>query len=134
MILCYGVVPLRRLRGHWQLYLVERGEGFWELPKGHKEEGESDLQAAMRELTEETGLVFVKLLKKDPLKLSYSFIKNGKKEEKEVLYFLAEVEGKGSFDGLECIDGGWYGLEEAVAKATYHSSKKLIEQVFLELS
>ncbi len=44
--------------GH--VLLIERGwdpyEGAWALPGGHRDEGESSRQAAVRELAEETGL------------------------------------------------------------------------------
>jgi 8-oxo-dGTP pyrophosphatase MutT (NUDIX family) len=30
--------------------------GYWDFPKGHVEEGETDQEAAMREVTEETGI------------------------------------------------------------------------------
>ncbi|SNT37705.1 8-oxo-dGTP pyrophosphatase MutT, NUDIX family [Noviherbaspirillum humi] len=34
------------------------GTGYWDIPKGLRDPGESSLEAAMRELREETGLVF----------------------------------------------------------------------------
>src|SRR6185437_227923 len=39
------------------LLLVERSDGYgWAVPGGHVEPGETGLQAALRELAEETGL------------------------------------------------------------------------------
>jgi mRNA-decapping enzyme subunit 2 len=39
--------------------LLVRGRlgGKWSFPKGHKKRGESDLQCALRELWEETGII-----------------------------------------------------------------------------
>jgi len=37
------------------LFVTKKGSDTWELPAGHKEVGESVLQAAKRELFEETG-------------------------------------------------------------------------------
>ncbi len=57
-----GVVfrPYVRNRDGKQGYLVsliERSQsGWWDLPKGHLEQGESDEQAALREVVEEAGL------------------------------------------------------------------------------
>ena len=33
------------------------GDGYWGFPKGHLEEGENPIQAAIREVQEETGFV-----------------------------------------------------------------------------
>jgi 8-oxo-dGTP pyrophosphatase MutT (NUDIX family) len=37
-------------------FLLMRHPDRWDLPKGHVDEGESDLQCALRELVEETGI------------------------------------------------------------------------------
>jgi bis(5'-nucleosidyl)-tetraphosphatase len=50
-----GAVILRQGRGGW-LYLVLRVFRTWDFPKGGVEAGESPLQAALREVEEETAL------------------------------------------------------------------------------
>lgn len=45
------------LAGTRYLLMIERGDGYgWAMPGGHVEPGETALQAALRELAEETGL------------------------------------------------------------------------------
>ncbi|MBI4087908.1 NUDIX hydrolase [Candidatus Kaiserbacteria bacterium] len=45
------------LNSRGEVALVQNGPGgFWGFPKGHVDEGEDDLSAAKREITEETGL------------------------------------------------------------------------------
>ena len=52
-----GVLPYRMINGQKQFLLVlETCSQCWSLPKGHIEEEETDVQAALRELYEETGL------------------------------------------------------------------------------
>lgn len=52
-----GVLPFRVNQGQREYLLVfETHSRCWSLPKGHVEAGESDVQAALRELAEETGL------------------------------------------------------------------------------
>ncbi|OHA01977.1 MAG: hypothetical protein A3I44_05575 [Candidatus Sungbacteria bacterium RIFCSPLOWO2_02_FULL_51_17] len=55
-----GCVVFTSLRGPDErsslLYLVLRSGGVWGFPKGHIEKGESEVEAALRETREETGL------------------------------------------------------------------------------
>lgn len=48
------VVIGARFKGKWT-FIKHRERGGYEIPAGHPEEGESDEDAAKRELTEETG-------------------------------------------------------------------------------
>jgi len=58
-----GILPYRRLGQAWQVLLVHPGgpfwarkdEGAWSIAKGECEPSEPGLQAALRELREETG-------------------------------------------------------------------------------
>jgi len=53
--LAAGAVVLRRVDGRWNC-LVLRVYRNWDFPKGLVEPGEEPLDAALREVTEETGL------------------------------------------------------------------------------
>ncbi|HKJ09029.1 MAG TPA: NUDIX domain-containing protein [Gammaproteobacteria bacterium] len=50
-----GVVPVRCRDGGWR-FLLLRAYRYWDFPKGEVEAGERPLEAALRELKEETGL------------------------------------------------------------------------------
>jgi 8-oxo-dGTP pyrophosphatase MutT (NUDIX family) len=54
-VLSAGVVVVRREGGVWQ-YLLLRAYDYWDFPKGVVEAGEEPLEAARREVEEETGL------------------------------------------------------------------------------
>ena len=54
-VLSAGVVVVRREDGAWR-YLLLRAYHYWDFPKGIVEKGEDPLQAALREVAEETGL------------------------------------------------------------------------------
>ena len=51
-----GGVVVRRVEGSLHVLLIRDPYHNWGLPKGHVEVGEDDLAAAVREVTEETGL------------------------------------------------------------------------------
>jgi len=51
-----GAVVVRKAESGW-LTLMLRAYSNWDFPKGMCEEGESSLQAAIREIGEETGIV-----------------------------------------------------------------------------
>lgn len=50
------VVVAARYKGGW-LFVRHRRRGGYELPAGHPEPGEGTVEAAVRELTEETGAI-----------------------------------------------------------------------------
>lgn len=51
-----GIVPVFRGDADEILFLLLRSYRYWDFPKGLVEDGEEALAAAIRELTEETGL------------------------------------------------------------------------------
>ena len=55
-----GIV--RNSRG--EIAIVQNSNGSWGFPKGHMEEGEDALTAAVREIEEETGLKKITLVRK----------------------------------------------------------------------
>ncbi len=54
-ILSAGVVPVRFVEGE-RRYLLLRAFQYWDFPKGKVEPGEAALEAARREVEEETGI------------------------------------------------------------------------------
>lgn len=62
-------------------------EMFWSFPKGHQDEGESDMGTALRETKEETGLD-VEIIDDAPIKTGHLI--HGDTAYKEILLFLAK--------------------------------------------
>ena len=55
----YGIVVYSRFKDKYNFLLLKRKEGWLDFPKGHIEEGETGIQAALRETMEESGVNLV---------------------------------------------------------------------------
>lgn len=125
----YGIVPLQKRRGVWRVLLVHHIAGHWSFPKGHSEQGESDVETASRELAEETGLRVETLLDMPPLEEEYVFHYAGRRIKKRVCYFVALVAGK-EYPQLDELFGcDWFTIEEAKEKLTFSNTRELLDKV-----
>lgn len=115
----YGIIPLSKASGRWDVLLVQLHEGHWGFPKGHADPGEQPLDAAQRELREETGLKVQRLLSETPIVESYFFTRNHKKIFKTVSYFFAEVSGKLHTQPEEIKAAKWVPIEHVDNELTF---------------
>jgi 8-oxo-dGTP pyrophosphatase MutT (NUDIX family) len=130
LIESFGVIPLKKIDGVWYVFLILHKEGHhWGFPKGRKNPKEPALEAAKRELFEETGLQITKLLNLDPLVENYSFRRLKKLQRKRVLYFIAEVEGEIRLQPEEIREGKWLTLEAAKEALSFAEAKSLCDAV-----
>jgi len=126
----YGIIPIRKQRGKWELLLVKHGkEGHWAFPKGHPEKGETPKQTAVREFNEETGLHIISFLNISPQKERYFFGTDSDLIEKTVVYFAAIVSGKITLQETEISDFKWLTVEAAQDFATYPGTKALCVKI-----
>jgi len=104
------------------------GQRVWTFPKGHPEPGESDPEAALREVREETGwqCEIVKTI----TDVHYWYVHNGIRTSKTVRWFLMKpLEEVGAFDPGEILECRWGDLEEAEGLTSYRSDKDLLKQL-----
>lgn len=89
-----GIVPFREENGEI-LYLVISSavtkREHWEFPKGGVEEGERELDTALRELWEETGVRDVQVLSGYREPIRYIYRRPEGLVSKQVVYFIARV-------------------------------------------
>jgi 8-oxo-dGTP pyrophosphatase MutT (NUDIX family) len=112
--------------------LDRRGRLLWSLPKGHVEAGETEEQAAAREVAEETGIrgsVVGKLGTID-----FWFVADGRRIHKTVHHFLLLADDP--VGGLELSDAdvevsevAWVPLAELAARLAYADERRLLERV-----
>lgn len=126
----YGIIPLKKQKDIWYTYLVNNKSGnHWGFPKGRANISETQKEAAIRELEEETNLKFIKFLSEKPLLEQYTFERDSKKTAKKVYYYLSLVEGEGSITSDEISDGRWTQISKAKDLITYEASKEIANQV-----
>lgn len=129
----YGVIPLYLKEHKWQVLLVNSKHGFWGLPKGHPEEGESPQETASRELFEETHLSILRWFQHEPLIETYTFTKGNALVSKTVRYYLAEVMGEVILQKDEIVDFAWVLLYQAASTVTYPGTSALLREAELNI-
>ena len=121
-----GVLPYRIVNGRQEFLLVfESYSKCWSLPKGHIEAVETDIQTALRELMEETGLT----AKLDTGKYASIEYPISSFARKEVKFFLGEVAGEPSVRDGEIERFKWVtaeGLKEHLFPDTFTACEKLL--------
>ena len=98
----------------------------WSFPKGHVESGETEIETALRETKEETGL-YVDLDSRFREIASYNI---GSNIKKDVVYFIA----KANLDNNEVVlqkeevsKYGWFEFEGAMDVLTFDNDRRILK-------
>lgn len=116
--------------GHRKYLLLRHSNGgHWSFPKGHLEGGETPREAAVRELSEETGLSPEEILPGFREEISYSYRRGGEEVDKAVIYFLALVDpGAGGVTlSPEHLDYQWVPYDKAIDTLTYDNDREVLK-------
>ena len=126
-----GVLVFYRFPRSLKYLIIKHRKGHWAFPKGHAEKGETKLEAALRELKEETGIKKINLLKKTVMvKEVYKFTgTKGVKILKKVNYFIAEAKSKKvKIDENEITNFRWCTLKAGMERITFEESKSVLKK------
>ena len=124
-----GGVVARRIGGSVHFLLIKDPYGKWGLPKGHLEDGESSEEAAVREVSEETGLDQLEV--GPPLgTIDWYFRLKGHLIHKFCDYFfMASTDGETKpelEEGItECL---WLPVQEAISIVAYDNARQVVER------
>ena len=128
-----GGVVVRRLRGQWRLAAIRPAgkENIWALPKGLIGPGESAADAAVREVTEETGVEGRLVEKLGDIRYVYTW--RGERVFKVVSFFLVRyIRGRlGNVPEAfryEVADTRWLPLEDAPRLLSYKGEREMAEK------
>ena len=103
------------------------------LPKGHLDPGENDEAAAVREVTEETGVVAELIDKLGDVE--YSYERRGRRRNKRVAFYLFEYRsGSLEHHDHEIEVARWMPLEEAARELTYAGEREMVRRALSRLS
>jgi 8-oxo-dGTP pyrophosphatase MutT (NUDIX family) len=132
-----GGVVIRELDGELAMAAIRpRGKPVWALPKGHIDPGETALEAATREVREETGL---EVSLEGPLgDVRYVYRFAGQRVFKVVSFFLFRYRS-GDIDALapamrvEVDRAAWLPLLEAPRSLAYPGEKEMARRALRRL-
>ncbi len=129
---------VREQGGRWEVAVIKpRGRDVLALPKGHLDDQESAVDAATREVNEETGLAPRLMEKLGDVKYVYRF--RGKTIFKVVSFFLFR-DAAGEIDQItekmrvEVDVAKWLPLDEAVKKLSYPGERDMAGKALAYLS
>ncbi len=120
-----GVVGRRGQKGIEVVVCGRESDGVWGLPKGKPDQGETLEAAAVREVSEETGLD-VEIAAKVGV-IEYWFRQDGRRYHKWVHHYLMKaVGGDTTKHDLEYDRVEWMPVEEAIKRLTYRNEVEII--------
>jgi mutator protein MutT len=117
------------VRGEQTLVIVPRrraadGSRVLGLPKGHIDPGETPLQAAVREVREETGVEAD--LVRELGEVRYWYRRDGRTVPKSVVFYLLSYRSGNTEDhDDEVEEARWMALSEACTALTYEGERKM---------
>lgn len=121
-----GVIPYRCSGGEREYLILLQNCHAWSFPKGHMDIGETEIQTALRELHEETGLSAV-LDSSKKVQLEYHIPPDTRKQ---LILFPGEVSGDVNLQESEIIDYRWVKaneLQNYLHPDTYRACSEIID-------
>lgn len=93
-------------------FLLMRHDDRWDLPKGHVDEGETEMQCALRELVEETGIQAddIEIVSDFRFTQQYPVFdkRRGGQAEKTLVVFLARLKRDVKIMATEHVGHEWF--------------------------
>jgi len=136
----FGVIPVvKNDDGSFDVFIINQinrtGGTFWGFPKGHPEGSETNEESALRELTEETGIIVSKLDTAHPFVQNYNFVSGEAFIEKTVTYYAGFASNRDFVvQEAEVAEAKWCGFTEARELLTHDNNKQMLDDLMIYLS
>lgn len=111
-----------------QYLVLHYPSGHFDFAKGHLEVGENNLQAAIRELQEETSITQVEVIPGFEEKIIYSFRRQSMLIEKQVTFFLGQTIQTTIQLSHEHQGYLWLPYEAALTKITFENARSILRR------
>jgi len=126
-------IPDSRFQTQWLICQHSQHRG-WVFPKGFigdDNKNEKPEEAALRETKEEGGIT-AKIINKQPIIVSYSYLWKNQQIEKTVYYYLMEyVSGDPKNHDWEMSDAKFVSEKEVIDMLTYQSDKDAFQEALI---
>ncbi len=121
-----GAIVYRKHHGNIEILLIKHiNSGHWSFPKGHVEDGETEIETAKREILEETGVDVII----DPTFRETVQYFPRKDAQKVVVYFIAKAK---NYDFVpqedEIAEIKWVDIGHATSVLTYENDKSIVNK------
>lgn len=121
-----GVILYHEPSSGERLFLLLDYGRYWDFPKGHLEPGETDQQAAIRELHEESGITDCVLHPDYQREISYFFRAGGQTVHKTVVFFLGQTQTTTVTLSHEHVGWAFAPYDEALKRLKYPAARDLL--------
>lgn len=121
-----GAIVYRKYHGNTEILLIKHvNSGHWSFPKGHVEKGETEVETALREIKEETGIDVII----DPTFRETVSYYPKKDTQKVVVYFIGKAK---NYDYVpqeeEISEIKWVEIGRAGSVLTYENDRSIVNK------
>lgn len=100
--------------------------GHWDFPKGAVEKGETEQEAARREIREETGLKVETFIADFRKKIEYRYRRSEGLSHKQVIFFLARADRDDVKISFEHSGFEWLTYEQSTRRLTFENARNVL--------
>ena len=112
------------------LLIKQKNGNFWGFPKGHLEEGETEIEAAKRETLEEIGL---EVIIDETKRYETNYIIRNEIDKTSVFYLAKIKSGEITKQEEEIEDIQWFDFNKAMEVITYDNLKEILSKAVQDI-